>query len=33
MEIELSVSEYAKEKIAEKNLQDKYIKLFYCGFG
>lgn len=33
MEKELIISDYAKEKIKEKNLQDKYLKIFYCGFG
>lgn len=33
MQKELIISDYAKEKIEEKNLEDKYIKIFYCGFG
>lgn len=31
--MKLVINELAKEKLDEKNLKEKYIKLFYCGFG
>ena len=33
MEIKLSINDYAKEKMKEQNLKDKYMKLYYSGFG
>lgn len=31
--MELVVNELAKQKMREKDLSDKYIKISYCGFG
>lgn len=31
--MQLFINEFAKEKLEEENLKNKYIKLFYCGFG
>lgn len=31
--MKLVISKLAKEKLKEENLEDKYIRLFYSGFG
>lgn len=31
--MKLVINKLAKEKLEEKNLKNKYIKLFYSGFG
>lgn len=31
--MEVVVNKLAKEKLKELNLQDKYIKVYFCGFG
>lgn len=31
--MEVVVNELAKEKMEDRNLKNKYIKLYYCGFG
>lgn len=31
--MKLRINPDAKIKLEEENLKDKYIKLFYCGFG
>lgn len=31
--MKLVVNELAKEKMSEKDLNDQYIKISYCGFG
>ncbi len=27
------INDLAKEKLEEQNLKDKYMRLYYCGFG
>lgn len=31
--MEIVISDLAKEKLIDRNLQNQYIKLYYCGFG
>lgn len=31
--MEISINKLAKEKLEEENLKDKYMKIFYKGFG
>ena len=31
--MEIVINKLAKQKLEERNLQNDYIKLYYCGFG
>lgn len=31
--MEVVINKLAKAKLKDKNLQNKYIKIYYCGFG
>ncbi len=31
--MEVVISEMVQEKLKDRNLQNKYIRIYYCGFG